>query len=109
MMAISRCLFRWIRRREFDGFSSSSFSSANLIFTSVNYLSVLHGPQKSRPIERLTFEECPIITLRVHLSVRGQLAKVVIPLKPGYTLISFGMPIDTDKIKPIRLLNATFL
>ena len=38
-------------------------------------------PQKSREIERLTFQECPIITLLVCQSIRGQLAKMATALK----------------------------
>ena len=47
------------------------------------FLEKLHDSQKNRPIrpiESLTFEECPIITLRVRLFDCGQLAKMAIAL-----------------------------
>ena len=38
--------------------------------------------RESLPSERLTFEDCPIITLCVRLSVHSQLKKMAAALKP---------------------------
>ena len=47
-----------------------------------SHISGIVRPIAASTDERLTFEECPIITLGVRLSIRGQSAKMAIAFNP---------------------------